>query len=174
MNKGLFKRIFITLSIPAALLLVGLLFTYQVIPIHWVSTMEIQNSFRPMEDPLPVPERSVPVQGAAFLPGAGNPANPTPADAASVERGKQFFITSCYVCHGAGAGDGPVADKLTRKPADLTGANVQELSDGEIFIVITNGVRFSDNQISMPDLRENLAVNDRWDVVNYVRSLQQP
>lgn len=174
MNKGLFKRIAITLTVPLVILLVGLLFTYQVIPIQWVSSMEIQPSFRPMEDPLPVPARSVPVQGAAFLPGAGNPENPAPADPASIARGKDFYITSCYVCHGGGDGNGPVAEKLTRKPADLTGVNVQELSDGEIFMVITSGVKFSDNQISMPDLRENLAANDRWDVVNYVRSLQQP
>jgi mono/diheme cytochrome c family protein len=174
MNKDMLKRIVITLSIPLALLLVGLLFTYQVIPIQWVSSMEIQPSFRPMENPLPVPARSVPVQGAAYLPGAGNPANPVAADPASIERGKNLYVTSCYVCHGGGAGDGPVADKLTRKPANLTGVNVKELSDGEIFMVITSGVKFSNNQISMPDLRENLAANDRWDVVNYVRSLQQP
>jgi mono/diheme cytochrome c family protein len=174
MNKGLLKRIAITLSIPLVILLVGMLFTYQIIPIQWVSSMEIQPSFRPMEDPLPVPPRSVPIQGAAYLPGAGNPANPVTADQASVERGKSLYVTSCYVCHGGGTGDGPVAEKLTRKPADLTGANVKALSDGEIFMVITSGVKFSDNQISMPDLRENLAANDRWDVVNYVRSLQQP
>jgi len=174
MNKGLFKRIAITLTVPLVILLVGLLFTYQIIPIHWVSNMEIQPSFRPMEDPLPVPAHSIPVQGAAYLPGAGNPANPVAADQASVERGKNLYVTSCYVCHGGGDGNGPIAEKLTRKPADLTGANVKELSDGEIFMVITSGVKFSDNQISMPDLRENLTANDRWDVVNYVRSLQKP
>lgn len=174
MNKDLFKRIAITLSVPLVLLLVGLIFTYQLIPINWVSSMEIQSSFRPLEDPLPLPARSVPVQGVAYLPGAGNPANPITADQASIERGKTFYINSCYVCHGGGDGAGPVAEKLTRKPADLTAVNVQELSDGEIFMIITSGIKFSDNQISMPDLRENLAVSDRWDVVNYVRSLQQP
>ena len=31
------------------------LFTYDVIKIDWISFMEVQDSFRPMEDPLPVP-----------------------------------------------------------------------------------------------------------------------
>ena len=172
MKKGLLKRVLITLAVPVAILLVGLLFTYEIIPIRWVSTMEIQSSFDPMEDPLPVPERSVPVQGAAFIPGAGNPANPIPADQASIENGKSLYITSCYPCHGGGAGDGPIAEKLTRKPANLTSDNVKQLTDGEIFIIISNGIKISNNQITMPDLRENLAVNDRWNVVNYVRSLK--
>jgi len=49
---------------------------------------------------------------------------------------------------------------------------VKQLTDGEIFIIISNGIKINNNQITMPDLRENLAVNDRWNVVNYVRSLK--
>jgi mono/diheme cytochrome c family protein len=172
--KALAKRITITFAILTAPLILGMLITYQVIRIDWVSFMEIQPSFRAMEDPLPVPERSVPIQGAAYLPGAGTPLNPVPADQATVERGKELYKTSCYVCHGGGAGDGPVAAKLVRKPADLMGENVTQLSDGEIFLVITNGVKLSSSRITMPDLRENLSVGDRWDVVNYIRTLQQP
>lgn len=172
--KAMAKRITITFAILGAPLILGLLITYQIIRIDWVSFMEIQPSFRAMEDPLPLPERSVPIQGAAFLPGSGAPANPIAFDQASIGRGKDLYLSSCYVCHGGGAGDGPVAAKLVRKPADLTGENVKQLSDGEIFLIITNGVKLSTSSISMPDLRENLSVGDRWDVVNFVRSLQKP
>ncbi len=173
MNE-LARRITITLVLLAAPLVFGLLITYQVIHIDWISFMEIQPSFRPMEAPLPVPANSVPVEGAAYLPGAGNPQNPIAADQASLKRGETLYEVNCSLCHGKqGKGDGPVAEKLSRKPPDLAGLNVTELSDGEIFIVIANGVNLGIGfSGGMPPLRENLEIGDRWDVVNYVRSLQ--
>ncbi|HSB67579.1 MAG TPA: c-type cytochrome [Anaerolineales bacterium] len=172
--NGLAKRIVITLAILAAPLVFGLLITYQVIHIDWISLMEIQPSFRPMENPLPVPANSVPIEGAAFVPGAGNPLNPIAADQASLRRGKTLYEVNCSLCHGEqGKGDGSVAEELIRKPPDLSGTNVTELSDGEIFLVITNGVNPGIGyQGGMPPLRENLEIEDRWDIVNYVRNLQ--
>lgn len=165
---SLAKRILITLVILATPFILGLLLTYQVIHIDWISFMEIQPSYRPMENPLPVPASSVPVEGVAYVPGDGSPQNPVSADDASRKRGKYFFDLNCALCHGAqGKGDGPVAASLRRKPANLTGQNVTSLDDGTIFLIITNGVPGT-----MPPLKENLALGDRWDVVNYVRSLK--
>ncbi len=172
--SDLAKRITITVVIVAIPLAVGLLFNYRIIHIQWPSMMAIQPSYRAMEDPLPLPARSVPIQGAAFVPGAGAPANPTAADAASIARGKFLYDLTCALCHGAaGKGDGAFTQYFTKKPADLTTASVSSLSDGEIFLVITNGISPSDGTLVMPDLRENLSVADRWDVVNYVRSLEK-
>ena len=53
-------------------------------------------------------------------------------------------------------------------PADLTGEKVRNLSDGAIFLVISNGV-----PERMPALNENLTVRDRWDIVNFLRTLPQ-
>lgn len=172
--SGLAKRIAITIGAFIAVLALGLLLTYQVIHIEWVSFMEIQPAFRPMEDPLPLPPNSVPVQGAAYVPDSGNPVNPIPSNQASRERGQTLYEINCELCHGKqGKGDGPVAEKLVRKPADLTGGNVEPLSDGEIFLIITDGVQLPKGSAGgMPALRENLAVIDRWDVVNFVRSLE--
>jgi mono/diheme cytochrome c family protein len=172
--SGMAKRISLTFLVVVVILAVGLLFTYQIIPLDWISFMEIQPSFRPMEDPLPVPARSVPVEGAAFVPGAGSPVNPVPSSPDSLARGQSFYAINCALCHGnQGKGDGPIAKDLIRKPSDLTGVNVAPLSDGEIFQVITSGVQPpAGTKGGMPALRENLTVNDRWDVVNYVRSLQ--
>jgi mono/diheme cytochrome c family protein len=171
--SSLAKRISITFLVVAVILAIGLLFTYQIIPINWIGFMEIQSSFRPMEDPLPVPPRSVPIEGAAFVPGAGSPVNPISPDQASQERGRGLYEINCAICHGEqGKGDGPVAEKLIRKPADLKGPNATSLSDGEIFLVITNGVQPpAATRGGMPDLKQNLSVEDRWDVVNYVRNL---
>jgi mono/diheme cytochrome c family protein len=172
--SGLARRIIITLMILAVPLVVGLLFTFQIIKIDWVSMMEIQPSFRAMEDPLPVPPNSVPIEGAAFVPGSGSPANPIPPDSYSLARGQSYYEINCALCHGnIGKGDGSVAEKLVRKPTDLTGSDAAQLSDGEIFMVITNGIHpGSSRKGGMPDLRENLKINDRWDVINYVRNLQ--
>jgi mono/diheme cytochrome c family protein len=172
--SSLLKRILITLAIAATPLIIGLLLTYQVIHIDWVSFMEIQPSFQPMEDPLPVPPRSVPVQGIAYVPGAGAPGNPISADQASLDRGKLLYDLNCSLCHGPqGKGDGPVAAQLIRKPPDLTSDRIKALDGGDIFLVITNGVNPGTGiKGGMPALRENLAVGERWDIVNYVHSLQ--
>ncbi len=146
-----------------------LLFTYDVIKIDWISFMEIQPSYKPMENPLPVPAESIPVEGAAYIPGMGAPVNPIEADEVSLARGAQLFNISCSHCHGVGGqGDGPIAAFLaTRKPADLTSDSIQFKSDGALFLTISNGV-----PNSMPALNENLSVRDRWDVVNFIRTLK--
>ena len=146
-----------------------LLFTYDVIKIDWPSFMEIQPSFRQMEHPLPPPARSIPIEGPIAIPGMGAPTNPTQADDASIARGKELFTINCQMCHGAtGQGTGPIAPFLINfKPADLTSAVVQSKSDGSIFLTITNGL-----EGRMPALNENLTVPERWDVVNYVRTLK--
>lgn len=172
--SGLPKRIAITLALLSLPFILGLLITYEVIKIDWVSFMEIQPSYRPMEDPLPLPAGAVPVEGAAYLPGGGAPGNPTPADEASLARGARLYEVSCSFCHGpAGKGDGTVSQELARKPPDLTAAKVVALNDGDLFMIISNGLKpLSGFKGGMPALRENMTVGDRWDVVNYVRSLQ--
>jgi mono/diheme cytochrome c family protein len=146
-----------------------LLFTFDVIKIDWISFMEIQPSYKPMENPLPVPAQSIPVEGAAFVPGMGAPVNPIKADEVSVARGAQLFNLNCSHCHGVGGqGNGPIATYLEkRRPANLTSDAVQSKSDGAIFLTISNGVPGS-----MPPLNENLSVRDRWDVVNFIRTLK--
>lgn len=158
--------VFLTLGILFGILE---LFMFDIIKIDWVSFMEIQPSYRPMEDPLPPPSQSVPVEGAIVIPGMGAPENPTLADENSLARGAELFAINCQMCHGAeGAGNGPVAPFLIQfKPADLTSAVVHSKSDGSLFLTISNGV---DGR--MPALNENLTVPERWDVVNFLRTLQ--
>ena len=165
------KRLLIVLALVAAPLGLGLLFTYDIIKIDWVSFMEIQNSFNPQEDPLPVPARSVPVQGAAYIAELGAPVNPVTASEESIKRGKAGYDITCRICHGPkGDGKGPFAAFLANKPVSLLEGRPVTLSDGELFMTITNGV-----EGRMPNLRENFPdAESRWDVVNYVRSLQAP
>jgi len=157
--------VFMTLGV---LFGVILLFSYDIIKIDWVSFMEIQPSYRPMEEPLPPPERSIPIEGPIAIPGMGAPENPLEADDASLTRGKQLFVINCQMCHGqTGEGTGPIAPFLANKPANLTSPVVQSKSDGSMFLTITNGITGK-----MPPLNENLLVSDRWDVVNFIRTLK--
>lgn len=165
------KRLIIILGLVSLPLAIGLLFTYDVIKIDWVSFMEIQSSYRPMEDPLPLPARSVPIEGVAYIPELGVPVNPVAAESDSLTNGKKLYDTSCALCHGAtGEGNGNFSGFLSKfPPVSLVDVNRTSLSDGAIFMTITDGVPGR-----MPHLRENLPTAEmRWDVVNYVRLLQQ-
>lgn len=158
--------IFLTLGV---LVGVMMLFTFDVIKVEWVSFMEIQPSYKNMEEPLPPPGRSIPVEGAVSIPGMGAPENPTAADESSITRGAELFSIHCAVCHGpTGVGNGPVAPFLVNyKPADLTSDIVQSKSDGSFFLTISDGL---DGR--MPALNENLTVSERWDVINFLRTLK--
>jgi mono/diheme cytochrome c family protein len=163
------KRLIILISVAVLGILILMLFTYDVIKIDWISFMEIQPSYKAMEDPLPVPANSIPVEGAAYIPGMGAPVNPVTPDEVSLARGEQFFRINCVQCHGPeGMGDGVISTFFQFKPSNLTTPVVQDKSDGAIFLAISNGVPGR-----MPPLNENLTVRDRWDVVNYLRTLKK-
>ena len=163
------KNGLILAGVVAVGLFVIVLFSYDVFKVEWISFMEIQPSYKAMEDPLPPPPNSVPVEGAAYLPGGGPPINPVPVDEVSIARGEEFFALNCAMCHGAGGkGNGIVGAALAKKPADLTSERVRDRSDGDIFMTISNGI-----PDRMPALNENLTVRDRWDVVNYIRAILQ-
>ena len=93
--------------------------------------------------------------------------NPTPADSGSVSRGRVQFQINCSVCHGPlGLGNGPVVKYGMFPPSIGAAANpAAGYTDGYIFGVIRNGKGLmpSYNRIEEPD---------RWDIVNYLRSLQ--
>jgi mono/diheme cytochrome c family protein len=164
----LLKQLLVVFAVLFALSGVLMIFAYDVIKIDWIVFMEIQPSYGNQEAPLPVPARSVPVEGPAYVPGAGSPTNPVPADEASLARGEQLFRTHCQMCHGeTGQGNGPISAFLVQKrPADISSELVQSKDDGTLFLTISNGFGM------MPALNANLTVRERWDVVNYVRTLK--
>ena len=162
------KRALILLAAVVILIAIVELFAYDVLKIDFISFMEIQPSYRPMEKPLPVPAQSVPIEGPAYIAGLGAPDNPVEADDTSIERGRLLFSINCSHCHGpSGEGNGPIAPFLVnKKPANLQSEAVQAKSDGTLFLTISNGI-----PEAMPALNENLNFRERWDVVNYLRTL---
>jgi putative copper resistance protein D len=88
----------------------------------------------------------------------------------SIRRGHDLFVTHCEVCHGVGGrGDGPASAGLLQRPADLTGSHTADHTPGDIFWWVTNGLG-----LAMPAFGEQLSVEERWDLVNFVRTLAQP
>jgi len=86
----------------------------------------------------------------------------------SAKKGAKIFIQFCIVCHGKkGEGDGVGGKALNPKPANLTSKLVQDQVDGEIFWKISNG------RNAMIKWDPIIPENDRWDLVNYIRTLKE-
>ena len=92
--------------------------------------------------------------------------NPLKGNTIATLEGKKIYTQYCVTCHGdKGKGDGIAAPGLSKPPADHTSAFVQGQKDGAIFWVITNGNN------PMPTYLKTLTVTQRWQVVNYIRTL---
>lgn len=92
--------------------------------------------------------------------------NPLAGQAASA-RGDTLYHTFCAVCHGmAGAGDGPVGPQVAA-PSLLTD-RAKAYSDGYLYSIIRYG------RGVMPRYGDKVRGTKRWEIVNYVRQLQQP
>ena len=96
--------------------------------------------------------------------------NPVASSTESIKAGAALYGKYCKFCHGADAkGNGPMAPKDTHPP-DLTDAKWDHGStDGEIFMVIKEGVG---PKFDMKGLKSKMTDKEIWNVVNYLHSLQ--
>ncbi len=85
---------------------------------------------------------------------------------ASINKGKSIYKTRCVVCHGdKGKGDGPAGKALTPPAADHSADYVQKQTDGELFWKVSEG------RGAMVGWKLILSEEDRWALVNYMRTL---
>jgi mono/diheme cytochrome c family protein len=92
--------------------------------------------------------------------------NPLAATAEDIASGRDLYNQHCASCHGKdGKAQTMEAGCLTPKPADLTGHRLHALTDGEIYWVITHGIRAS----AMPALEDKASDLQRWQITTYVR-----
>lgn len=134
--------------------------------------MQDQPSFRRQEPPrLSYPAASVPSTGKPATYNeqqAGTLQNPLAGNQEAAQAGATHYAINCRMCHGDdGKGTGAIAQYFPPMPADLTSDRVKGQPDGRIFWVISNGFG------RMPGFQEVLTTDQRWQTVNYVRSLQQ-
>ncbi len=97
------------------------------------------------------------------------PVNPVPPGSSSILAGEALYRQNCGACHGtSGRGDGPVGLTLNPRPADLSLHAVPGVhTDGQLFLWISNGFPGS----VMPGFAQKLTETERWDLVNYLRTL---
>jgi mono/diheme cytochrome c family protein len=96
--------------------------------------------------------------------------NPVSATDESLARGKILYESNCTTCHGlSGNGNGPAAHGITTFPRQLWAWNGSDSSaDGYLFWFITNG------RNEMPPWGLIMSENDRWDIINYIKTLEKP
>jgi mono/diheme cytochrome c family protein len=100
--------------------------------------------------------------------GAKELKNPKPVTEASMAEAREHFVEHCSVCHGsAGRGDTLYGRNLYPKVPDLSQADTQQLSDGELFYIISNGVRFT----GMPAFGGEDSPESIWGLVAFIGRL---
>ncbi len=90
--------------------------------------------------------------------------------AISVANGSALYEDSgCATCHGAGGyGDGPAAESLRPKPADLTAPHANLHTAGDLYWWLSYGVKPAS---AMPGFGQSLSEEERWDLINFLRAL---
>ena len=99
-----------------------------------------------------------------------NKANPVPLTADILQEGLAHFADHCATCHANdGSGQTPIGKNVYPKAPDLREPPTQTMSDGEIFWVIHNGIRFT----AMPAWGEGDPDRDldSWKLVHWIRHL---
>jgi mono/diheme cytochrome c family protein len=96
--------------------------------------------------------------------------NPVEYSGEVIADGRAHFADHCAICH---ANDGSGATAMGRgmwpKPPDMRLARTQDLSDGELFWIIENGVRFTGMPAWSTGTKEGETAS--WHLVHFIRRL---
>jgi mono/diheme cytochrome c family protein len=130
--------------------------------------------FTPPEGTVPIDGGEAPVSN--IIDAASDVlVNPRPANFTSIENGRVQYERFCATCHGLGGlGDGSVSvtGEITGPLAGVLAiagpTSIARIrSDGHIYTTIRHGRR------RMPNYNR-IQSDDRWDIVNYLRYLENP
>jgi mono/diheme cytochrome c family protein len=93
--------------------------------------------------------------------------NPVPDTVDSVDAGAVLYQANCARCHGIdGLGGGVDAGTTQVRPPNLRSGHLNQHSDADIYIWISNGLPGG-----MPAWSGQLTETDRWNLVNYLRAI---
>ena len=94
--------------------------------------------------------------------------NPYRGDEKATAKGKKLFNNMCAICHGkTGKGNGFAGVSLVPRPANFLAIDVKNETDGAIFWKMTEG------KAPMASYKEILTEDQRWELVCYIRKLQE-
>jgi mono/diheme cytochrome c family protein len=92
--------------------------------------------------------------------------NPIAPTQDSIAAGQKIYLKTCAMCHGkTGDANGPAVIELNIHPAKLSDPKLANESDGSLFWKITTGKK------PMPAYGKRFSETDRWNLVNYIRTL---
>jgi mono/diheme cytochrome c family protein len=95
-------------------------------------------------------------------------ANPLQVTPDVLSRGLLLYRENCVVCHGVpGEPQSNIAAGLNPHPPELAGEDSQDDPDGELFQVISNGLRMT----GMPAFSKSQSKEALWTLVAFVRHL---
>ncbi len=98
--------------------------------------------------------------------------NPIPLTKEGLERGKNLYNLYCAICHGEkGDGQGYIVtmpnSKYLAQPKNLTDDEMKQAKEGRYYFAIMYGKNV------MGGYADKLSYEERWQVIHYIRSLQQ-
>lgn len=96
--------------------------------------------------------------------------NPVPLTPEVLASARAHWADHCAQCHGNdGKGNTEMGQHLYPKAPDMPLAETQNLSDGELFSIIENGIRLS----GMPGWGNGTAASakESWELVHFIRHL---
>ena len=94
--------------------------------------------------------------------------NPLTTTEENIAQGRRLFNQHCTSCHSEdGKAKTAVAAGMKRKPTDLTGKAMRGISDGEVYWVVTNGIK----KAGMPAYQVKASDQERWQMTLYVKHL---
>jgi mono/diheme cytochrome c family protein len=110
------------------------------------------------------------VRNMAISRRAGSLTNPVEYSGEIIAEGRAHFADHCATCHANnGSGNTSMGRSMWPKPPDMRLARTQNLTDGELFWIIENGVRFT----GMPAWSTGTADGETasWHLVHFIRRL---
>jgi len=114
----------------------------------------------------------IPYRYAQDPEGAVRQRNPIAGDFSeeTLKVGMKYYTTNCAICHGdkgEGGDNLAVAQKMALKPPSLLSDKILSWTDGQLYHVITVG------QGVMGPYAAHIPQKYRWQVVNYIKTLQK-
>ena len=112
------------------------------------------------------------VRSLAVSPEVRGRRNPVPMSPAILADAREHYADHCAVCHASdGSGETEIGQGMWPKAPDMRLAATQELSDGELFWIIENGIRFT----GMPGWSTGTQAGEdaSWHLVHFVRHLPE-
>lgn len=117
------------------------------------------------------------VRAVALPAGAKSRTNPIPNSPEALADGRAHWADHCFSCHANdGSGDTALGKHLYPPAPDMRLPATQKLTDGELFYIIQNGIRFTgmpawSSGASSGDLAHD--EEDSWKLVHFIRHLPE-